>query len=105
MKKMLFLLSLFLAGCESIFPQSKYLYDSPNGPVYEAYCNGTYKTLGDCYQKAGQICNGNFQIMNKSDRSNRNYTYVRYGETNNSTAVRNDQLSSVQRSIIFYCVR
>ena len=103
MKKFLLLSFVLLTGCESIFPQSKYLYDSPNGPVYEAYCHGTYKTLGDCYQKAGQICNGNFEIMNKSEKSYKNLENELWGES--YTSADKSKVTTIKRSIVFYCAR
>ena len=106
MKKILLLSVLLVGGCETLFPQVKYLYDGPYGPVYETYCHGTFKSLGDCYQQAGQICGGNFEIMNKSEKSYRNLSSDPWGDPYSSTEEKNiNKATQIKRSVIFYCIR
>ena len=105
MKKMLFLLTFVVCGCSSMFPQVKYLYNGPYGPVYEAYCHGSFKSLGDCYQQAGQTCNGYFQIMNQSEKNDKNFSYDISGGSGTSSTADWDKFAKIRRSVIFYCTR
>jgi len=103
MKKAGIAILLLLAGCSSLSPHVEYLYDSSNGPVYEAYCNGTANTIGQCYQLAANKCGGDFKIMNKSEKYQK-------GSKNRNNANEYDfdywnQYPTVKRNLIFYCLK
>ena len=104
MKKMLLLSVLLLGGCANTFSDVKYLYDGSNGPVYEASCHGSYKTLGDCYKEAGQTCSGDFKVINRSEKYDKNYTNP-FAQGGDPSGVNWDQFAKMRRTVIFYCLR
>jgi hypothetical protein len=63
----------------------------PDGDrIYEAKCNGTARTIGDCYAQAGETCRGEYTILNSS--SDLNYMAI----SGNVTPL-------VSRQILFKC--
>lgn len=99
MRKLCFLSVLLLSACTSMGPHVDYLYDGPNGAVYEAYCDGTANTIGKCYQLAADMCNGNFKILDKGQQSNKARLYNPMGT--NGVAV--DKYTITKRYMIFHC--
>jgi hypothetical protein len=69
MKKLLFFV-LILSGC-NIGLSNRQLYIDPqtNTAVYEATCNGTRRTIGDCIIEANKTCPNGFNIVTSSDRT------------------------------------
>ena len=54
-------ISLFLVSCASINPVS---FQGPNGKqAYTMRCSGIGRTLEMCYQKAGEVCPGGYNII------------------------------------------
>ena len=99
MKKILCLSVFLLSGCSAMGPNVQFLYQSSSGPVYEAKCDGSAYSIGTCYQLAGNTCNGNFQIMDKSQKNERTYMYKNLGEY----PAKYDTFATTKRSLIFYC--
>jgi hypothetical protein len=60
MKHLILLLTLgVLGGCVSASPTT-----APDGrPAYSVSCNGNFRDLGACYQKASEICHGPYDII------------------------------------------
>ena len=103
MKKTGMALLLLLTGCTSLSPHVEYLYESSQGPVYEAYCNGTANTIGKCYQLAANTCGSDFKILNKSEK---------YQKASRSKNASNEDYTeyfnkypTVKRNLIFYCLK
>jgi hypothetical protein len=42
--------------------------------VYEAKCNGTARTYGDCFQQASETCHGPYTVVDKSGDQSTLYT-------------------------------
>ncbi|MBR5154705.1 MAG: hypothetical protein IKW58_03170 [Alphaproteobacteria bacterium] len=62
MKKAIVLILLFVTSCA----YSRVLYMDENGQtVYEASCNGSALSLGDCYMKAKEDCPFGFDVKDK----------------------------------------
>lgn len=99
MNKILVLCILALSACSSLGGHVNYLYEGPNGAVYEAYCDGSANTLGKCYQVAAKTCNGNFKIMDKEQHSTKARLYNTFGAGSASV----DKYSVTKRNMIFYC--
>jgi len=60
---------LILSAC-SIGLYSEPLYSLPDGKnVYQAICNGAYRSIGDCFKLAAQQCAGNFEIVQQSQNN------------------------------------
>ena len=80
MKKiMLSFFILTLSGCYTSYkPSVEFLYNSPNGPVYEAYCSTSGYTIGTCYKLANQQCMGRANIIDKSEHSYSESSYDTY---------------------------
>ncbi len=58
------LLVLMLAGCASIKPVP---FKGPNGnKAYSMHCSGMGRTLGKCYQKAGEVCPNGYSIVGQN---------------------------------------
>jgi hypothetical protein len=55
---------LLLASCASIQPQE---FKGPNGKTaYSMVCSGMGRTLDECYKKAGEICPGGYNIIDRA---------------------------------------
>lgn len=55
---------LLLASCASIDPIQ---FRGPNGKVaYSMKCSGWGRTLGACYQKAGEVCPSGYNIVDRT---------------------------------------
>lgn len=63
MKKTIVLISLLLSACSGV--DTKYV--SEGKQVYEAYCPGTARSMGDCFALATKKCNGAFDVVDKSE--------------------------------------
>jgi predicted PP-loop superfamily ATPase len=62
------LLSLVVAGCVSPGLGVRKLYVDQGTQVYEASCNGTRHTVGDCKSQAYETCQGRFKELSKDSR-------------------------------------
>lgn len=63
MKKYVILLALICSACVTSRP----LYTETNGEmVYEANCDGTAFSIGDCYKKASEDCPNGFDVKDKA---------------------------------------
>jgi len=64
MRPALFAISLTLVSCAGIEPHK---FVGPNGnTAYSMRCSGMGRTLGACYEKAGEICPGGYNIVDRS---------------------------------------
>lgn len=62
MKKLIVLTVLLCNACVTSVP----LYTDINGvTIYEAKCDGTVRSLGDCYRKANEDCPFGFEVKDK----------------------------------------
>lgn len=60
----LVLIPLFLASCAAIEPQQ---FVGPNSKAaYSMKCSGMGRTLDACYKKAGELCPGGYNIVDRA---------------------------------------
>jgi hypothetical protein len=64
MRLSLLSISLALVSCASIEPHK---FVGPNGnTAYSMRCSGMGRTLDACYKKAGEVCPGGYNIVDRS---------------------------------------
>ena len=106
MRKFFILSTILVLSACGIGLYSEPLYSSSDGKtVYQATCNGAYRSIGDCFKLAAQQCAGNFEIVQQSQNNignmgtfnmNNNNSFNNYTGGFNSTAI-------IKRSIIYQC--
>jgi hypothetical protein len=65
MKILIFVSFIFaLSSCASVSPQK---FNGPNGKnAYSMRCSGMGRTWDKCYQKAGELCQNGYNIIQQS---------------------------------------
>ncbi len=64
MKPLVLLLIILLSGCMAITPNEM---RGPNGKTaYAMKCSGFGRTLGACYEKAGEICPSGYTVVDRA---------------------------------------
>lgn len=87
MKKLLLIIVLFLTGCVSATKTY-----TPEGKMgFSISCNGTANNMGDCEQKAGEICGAR--------------GYTTYSQTGDSALILTPRFggSKISRSMLIAC--
>ena len=109
MKTKIILSAACLLSACSLGLYSEPLYTTPDGnTVYQATCNGTRRSIGDCYRLAAQQCFGNFEIINQ-DKENTGSVDSFSGKMNFSDALNTyynggyTAKNLISRNIIYRC--
>lgn len=64
MKHLVFYLIAVLAGCANVSPTP---FQGPNGKqAYSMRCSGMGRTMDACFQAAGEMCPGGYQIIDRA---------------------------------------
>lgn len=64
MKRIALLTPLLLTACAAVQPQP---FSGPNGKqAYSMKCSGMGRTLDACYAKAGELCPGGYNIIDRA---------------------------------------
>lgn len=79
-----------LTGC-GLGKGTRVISSIDGAKLYEAKCNGTGRTIGDCYSQASDVCGGEFEIVDKDESS---------GVVTTSPG---NVISTRNRAIIFKC--
>lgn len=104
-KFFIFSITLILSAC-SFGLYSEPLYSSSEGKtVYQATCNGAFRSLGDCFKLAAQQCAGNFEIVQQSQNNVGSFGSF---DINNNNSFNNytsgfDSTQIIKRHIIYQC--
>ena len=111
MKKTILLLPLMLGACAQVY--SEPLYQDRSGvQVYQAFCNGTRHSIGDCYKQAAADCMGEFDIIQKEKDKTGSIKGFQSGESTalnvfsalaSSRSGAGATQSIIKRSIIYKC--
>lgn len=80
---------IFAFGC-ALGKGVRPVYENKGAQVFEATCNGTGRTMGDCYAQAAKTCDGNFEPVNNDSSS--------------TAMISNGNLIPIQkRNLLFQC--
>lgn len=58
------LVAILSTGCVT----TRQAYVNNGVQVHEARCNGNARSMADCFARASQVCNGNFEQVNQEGR-------------------------------------
>ena len=91
---------LLLTGCATSRP----LYTDQYGrTVYEAQCNAYRHTIGDCYQKASEVCPRGFNVIRSSEQNAGSYGALNGGFSSNQFNAWGGTTADIKRNIMFTC--
>ena len=106
MRKFFILSAIPILSACGIGLYSEPLYSSSEGKtVYQATCNGTYRSIGDCFKLAAQQCAGNFEIIQQSQNNVGNFGTFNINNGNSFNDYTGDFGSTpiIKRNIIYQC--
>lgn len=106
MRKFFILSILLILSACGIGLYSEPLYSSLEGKtVYQATCNGAYRSIADCFKLAAQQCAGNFEIIQQSQNNVGSFGSFNMNNTNsfNNYTGGFDSTPIIKRNIIYQC--
>ena len=114
MKKLSLLSVLVLTAC-GLSSELLYTDRSGNG-IYQATCNGAFRSIGDCFKLAAQQCTGEFEIVqqdqysagtfgnfNGDTRTSFGNPLYFYNSVNSYSSGSFNTTNNIRRNIIYKC--
>jgi hypothetical protein len=91
------------ASCAALHLGVKHSHQESGKEIYEAKCNSTHYSIGDCRRQASKVCNGKFSVVGSESVNTGSYNTASATNFGSTAQASGYSVNGLKRSMMFYC--